>query len=122
MRAKLSRKSQAVNRLVKNLTSSLVLNEQITTTVAKAKATKIWFEGLRADLKKDQFNALRSLKNKLGSELASKKLLDLAKDDFPKISIYKLGKRFGDNASMAKIMIEIKKPVEKKEAKNAKQK
>lgn len=124
MRIKLSRKSQVLNRLVKNLTSSLILDEQITTTVAKAKATKSWYEGLSGQIDKDEFNAIRKLKLRLGSEVASKKILELSKEKFPKIAIYKVGNRSGDNAPMARLVLDISQAPEKskKEAKNAKQK
>lgn len=124
MRVKLSRKSQVLNRLLRNLTSSLILDEQITTTLAKAKATKSWYEGLSGQLDKDEFNAIRKLKLRIGSEIASKKILELSKVKFPQIAIYKLGNRSGDNAPMARLVLDIKQVPEKdkKEAKNAKQK
>lgn len=124
MNVKLSRKSQVLNRLIKNLTSSLILEEQITTTLAKAKATKSSFEGLSREMSKEHFNAIRGLKLKTGSEVASKKLIEISTEKFPKISIYKIGKRSGDSAPMARLVLEITSPAkqDKKEAKNAKQK
>lgn len=99
---KLKRTKNERTALFKSLMSSLVLNEKIKTTEAKAKAIKPEIEKLVTKAKKNEEGARKVLHKSL-SKLAFDKIV---KDIAPRFSqkqggytrIIKLGKRFGDDA------------------------
>lgn len=116
MKAKLSRKYQARNRLMRNQLSSLVLFESVTTTVAKAKQLKTEAQSLISKLKQstDEVNTKRYLGSLLygGAKI---KAYDM-RDSFDCVKTYRLEERFGDGAQrmMVKLVIsQVKKPAEK---------
>ena len=118
--------------LLRNLSDSLVMHENIVTTVAKAKYLRPYVEKLVTKAKVgNTFNNVKYLKNKLTTDDAVRKMLT---DLGPRFStrkggytrIVKLGNRAGDNAQMARIEFvekakeeKAKKKVEKKPTKAA---
>lgn len=95
--------------LIKNLATSLVINEKIKTTEAKAKALRPVFDKLVNTAKKeDKVTAIREVNAFLQNELSAKKLIDqIAKKYENKSSgftrIVKLGPRAGDSAPLVQI-------------------
>lgn len=125
---KLGRKKSHRDAVKRNLLTSLVIYERIQTTAARAKALRPAFDRLISDAKKDQHLALRSLSQQLYDDKALKKVLDVlvkrfAKDESGLTSLYKIGKRKGDNAQMVQVMVkgylykEVGKRTKKGEAK-----
>ena len=102
----LSRKKAHREALLSNMACSLIEHKRINTTLAKAKALRVYVEPLLTKSKTDTTHSRRVvfsyLKNK---EAASELFRDIA----PKISdrpggytrIIKLNNRLGDNAEMA---------------------
>lgn len=122
MRA-LSRKNAPRKSLLRNLATSLVLYEKITTTTAKAKEVKPLVEHLINQAKSNDLNARRRLLSVFFDENATKKVLEVLvprykdqKSGF--VKIYKLGARLGDGAEQSvlefkKVKIELPKTEEK---------
>jgi large subunit ribosomal protein L17 len=79
--------------MVKNLATSLILQEKITTTVAKAKALQPFVEKLINNAKNsDKLAAIRDISRVLTNELTSKKLIE------------EIGKRYqGKNSGYTRI-------------------
>lgn len=104
---KLKRDANERKALFKGLMSSLVLNEKIETTEAKGKAIKGEIDKLVTKAKKENVLARRLLSPKLSPEALEKMIRDIA----PRFSrrqggytrTVRLGKRFGDDASMVLI-------------------
>lgn len=95
--------------LLRNLSDSLILNESIVTTVAKAKALRSYIEKLITRAKKDTgFASINLVESKLTTKKAAKKLF---KEIAPRFAdraggytrITRTGERDGDKASLAKI-------------------
>ena len=107
MTLKLSRKSQARSRLIKNLTSSLILYGQIKTTLPKAKATKQDAQRVisRAQTTKDVVALNRFLRNDLYGG-AIKKLPEIA-SQIKSVSVLKLDTRFGDGSQEALVILNL---------------
>jgi large subunit ribosomal protein L17 len=116
---KLSKKSQPRKRLLKNLVSSLILFEQITTTAPKAKALKGEMQSLISKLKSmdNEVNSKRYLASVLygGAKVKAYDFKDLYKE----VKLFKLGRRFGDNAET--VMVKLVRE-ETKTAKSAEKK
>lgn len=97
------------NLLVKNLTTSLILNDKIKTTRAKAKVLQPVVEKLINDAKNpNKVLAIRTANAALQSEVAAKKLLDEIVKKFQDrpsgfTRITKIGHRAGDAAEMVQI-------------------
>lgn len=132
----LKRDTKERQALFKNLLSSLVLEERIKTTEAKAKAIKADADKLVTKALKEVNLAKRLLGKTLNKEAMEKMIKDVAprfkdrKGGYTRI--VRLGKRFGDDASVVmmewtevskavavpqvdkKEKKEVKKPVEKK--------
>lgn len=111
--------------LFKGLMSSLVLNERMETTEAKAKAIKAEIDKLVTKAKKDDVLARRLLSTKLTPLAMDKMIKDIAtrfdKRQGGYTKTVRLGKRFGDDSTMVLIeWTESAKPVEVSEAKAAK--
>jgi large subunit ribosomal protein L17 len=101
----LGRKSAHRKSMLANMASSLILHKRISTTVAKAKALRIYVEPLLTKSKDDSTHSRRTV----FSYLQSKEAVDmLFKDISSKIAdrpggytrILKTGARLGDNADM----------------------
>jgi len=104
----LSRTDSHRKAMLSNMASSLILHKRITTTMAKAKALRIYVEPLITKSKSDTTHSRRTvfsyLKDKetvtiLFREVAEK----VATRPGGYTRILKLGNRLGDNASMALI-------------------
>jgi large subunit ribosomal protein L17 len=104
--------------------SSLVLYEKIETTESKAKAIKGEVDKLVTNAKKESNLARKLLSDKLSPEALEKMIKDIA----PRLSkrqggytkIVRLGKRFGDDATMVLVEWVEQRPVlEKIEEKKA---
>jgi large subunit ribosomal protein L17 len=122
--------------LFKGLMSSLVLNEKIETTEPKAKAIKAEVDKLVTRAKKDQVLARKLLSSKLNTEALEKMIKDVAPRFANRQGGYtrmtRLGKRFGDDATMvvmewtevakSVVPVAIEKPVKEKKTKEVKPK
>ena len=101
---KLKRDINERKALFKGLMSSLVLHEKIETTEAKAKAIKGEVDKLVTNAKKDGILARKLLSAKLFPEALEKMIKDIAprfnKRQGGYTKMVRLGKRFGDDATM----------------------
>jgi large subunit ribosomal protein L17 len=101
----LSRKSAHRKAMLSNMASSLILHKRISTTVAKAKALKMYVEPLMTKSKNDTTHSRRVVFSYLQDKDA---VSELFRDVSPKIMdrpggytrILKTGNRLGDNAEM----------------------
>jgi large subunit ribosomal protein L17 len=127
---KLGRSKSHRKATLKNLTSAIVQNQQIKTTLAKAKAARSFVEKLITIGKKDTVAARRQAFKFLQNHQLVKKLFDEIAPTFANRSggytrVIKLGRRKGDGAELAilqlvgfePMIIEEKKPAEKKKKK-----
>src|SRR5690554_3808361 len=121
----LSRKSAHRKAMLSNMACSLIEHKRINTTVAKAKALRVYLEPLLTKSKTDSTHSRRIVFKYLQSKEAS---TELYREVAPKIAdrpggylrIIRTGNRLGDNAEMC--MIELvdfndlmtKEPKEKK--------
>ena len=112
--------------LLRNLSDSLVLHENIVTTVTKAKYLRPYVEKLVTRAKVgNTFNNVKYMKAKLTTDDAVRKLLTDLGPRFASRAggytrIVKLGNRSGDNAQMARIEFVEKAKVEKAKKKTTK--
>jgi large subunit ribosomal protein L17 len=106
----LSRKTAHRKAMLSNMATSLLMHKKITTTVAKAKALRVYVEPILTKSKTDSTHSRRMV----FSELQDKEIVtELFRDIAPKIAnrnggytrIIRLGYRLGDNAEMC--MIEL---------------
>jgi large subunit ribosomal protein L17 len=96
--------------MLSNMATSLIMHKRITTTLAKAKALRVYVEPLITRSKDDTTHSRRVVFSYLQSKEA---VTELFRDISPKVAerpggytrIIKLGQRLGDNADMA--MIEL---------------
>ena len=101
----LGRKTAHRKAMLANMATSLILHKRITTTVAKAKALRLYVEPLLTKSKTDSTHSRRTVFSYLGSKEA---VTTLFKDVATKIAdrpggytrILKTGTRLGDNADM----------------------
>lgn len=101
----LSRKSTHRKAMLANMACSLILNKRITTTLAKAKALRIYVEPLITKSKNDTTHSRRVVFSYLKDKYA---ITELFRDIAQKIAdrpggytrILKTGNRLGDNAEM----------------------
>jgi len=106
----LSRKTAHRKAMLSNMATSLILHKRINTTVAKAKALRVYAEPLITKSKDDTTHSRRTVFKYLQSKEA---VTELFNDVSQKVAsrpggytrIIKLGNRLGDNAEMA--MIEL---------------
>lgn len=96
--------------MLSNMASSLILNKRVTTTVAKAKALRVYVEPLITKAKNDSTHSRRVVFSYLQNKESVKELFGGVAEkvaDRPGgyTRIFKLGNRLGDNADMA--MIEL---------------
>lgn len=107
---KLSRTHAHRRQMLANMASSLILHKRIRTTLAKAKALRVYAEPLLTKSKEDSTASRRVVFSYLQNKEA---VTELFREVSPKIAqrpggytrILKLGFRLGDNAEMA--MIEL---------------
>lgn len=106
----LSRKTAHRKAMLSNMACSLIEHKRITTTVAKAKALRVYLEPLLTKSKTDSTHSRRTV----FSYLQNKEVVaELFRDVAPKIAdrpggylrIIRTGNRLGDNAEMC--MIEL---------------
>lgn len=105
----LGRDPEHLKSLLRNMSDSLVLNQKIVTTLAKAKSLRPYIEKILTRAKKsNDFNTVKYVKNRLTTKEGVKKLIsEIApkykdrKGGYTRIT--KLPSRVGDNAKMAKI-------------------
>ena len=96
--------------LLSNMTVSLIKAKRITTTVAKAKALRVYAEPIINRAKDDSTNSRRIVFSYLQDKEAIKELfgeiaVKIANRPGGYLRVLKLGNRLGDNAAMA--MIEL---------------
>ena len=96
--------------LLSNMTVSLIKAKRITTTVAKAKALRVYAEPIINRAKDDSTNSRRIVFSYLQDKEAVKELfgeiaVKIANRPGGYLRVLKLGNRLGDNAAMA--MIEL---------------
>jgi large subunit ribosomal protein L17 len=106
---KLGRKKNHTRALLRNLLTSLLLHERITTTEQKAKALQPMVERLISSVqKKEDREAIRTMQRVVFQEEATRKALKYIRDRFTKRTsgftrITPVGVRPGDAASMVQI-------------------
>ena len=106
----LSRTSSHRKAMLSNMASSLIMHKRIHTTLAKAKALRIYVEPLITKGKKDDTHSRRTVFSYLRNKYA---VTELFREVAPKVGdrpggytrIIKMNNRLGDNAPMA--MIEL---------------
>ena len=106
----LSRKKAHREALLSNLTISLIKHKRIFTTLAKAKALRVYAEPLITRSKKDDMTNRRLVFSYLQSKEAVKELFGVVAEKVAErpggyLRILKVGHRLGDNAEIA--MIEL---------------
>ncbi len=104
----LSRKKGHRDALLANLTISLIEHKRIFTTVAKAKALRVYCEPIITRCKKDDMLNRRVVFSYLQNKEAVKELFGVIADKVANrpggyLRIIKTGNRLGDNAEMAMI-------------------
>lgn len=104
----LSRKKGHREALLSNLAASLIMHKRIFTTVAKAKALRVYAEPLVTRSKKDDTANRRLVFSYLQNKDAVKELFGVIADKVDNrpggyLRILKTGRRLGDNAEMAMI-------------------
>lgn len=121
----LGRKAAHRNAMLSNMANSLIEHKRITTTVAKAKALRVYLEPLLTKSKTDSTHSRRVVFSYLQNKDA---VTELFREVAPKIAnrpggylrIIRLGNRLGDNAEMCMIELVdfnelmVKEPKEKK--------
>lgn len=105
MAKSLSRKDNHRRSLLRNLSTSLVLYEEIRTTKPKAKEVKAIVEHFINLAKQDTLAARRRLLGYFFDENATRKIIEVLVQRYKKITsgfikIHKVGPRLGDNAEM----------------------
>lgn len=124
----LSRKKSSRRSLLRNLATSLILYEEITTTKAKAKELKSVVERLIVKAKKNDLAARRLLLAYLFDKNATKKVFEVIAPRYKKIDsgfilTYKLGQRLGDSAPLVLLKLrEVETPEISSETINKKDK
>lgn|ERR1035437_9543371 len=112
---KLKRDINERKALFKGLMSSLVLHEKIETTESKAKAIKGEVDKLVTNAKKDSMLARKLLSDKLSPDALEKMIKDIAprfnKRQGGYTKMVRLGKRFGDDATMVLLEWVEQRPV-----------
>ena len=116
---KLNRTTGHRKALLRNLSSSLIINESIETTIVKAKFVKPYVEKIITKAKKSQnIGNLNRVKARLNSEEATRRVFEELVSRYRDTPggytrIVKLGFRAGDKAPMARLEF-VKKPEGKK--------
>ena len=105
---RLSRKSAHREALLSNLAIELIKHKRITTTLAKAKALRVYVEPLLTRAKTDSTHNRRTVFSYLQEKESIKELFGIISEKIANrpggyTRIIKLGKRVGDNAETALI-------------------
>jgi len=105
---KLSRTSSHRKAMFANMTTSLVMNEQIKTTVAKAKALRPYVEQLITKARKGTLAARRDIISRIRNKKAADKLMSVLAERYKErpggyTRVIKAGFRYGDMAPVAYI-------------------
>lgn len=103
---KLNRTSSHRLAMFANMTTSLVMNEQIKTTLPKAKALRPFVEKFITKAKKGTLSARRAIISKIKDKTAAEKLMSVLSNRYAKrpggyTRIVKAGFRYGDRAPLA---------------------
>ena len=106
MKNSLSRKDNHRKSLIRNLATSLILYEEIKTTLPKAKEVKSQVEHLLADAQKNNLVSYRKLLSFVYDPKAVLKISEVLVPRYKDqkagyIKIFRIKPRLGDNASMA---------------------
>lgn len=124
---KLGHSSSHKRAILRGLATSIILNERVTTTEAKAKELRPYVERLVTLAKHGNLQAHRLIARKVFDDAAVKKLFDVYVPRFKErqggyTRIYKIGFRPGDNApkSMIEFMPEEKAAPEAEKGPKAK--
>jgi len=126
---KLKRPVDSRNALLRNLTTSVIENERIVTTVPKAKAVQPWVEKMITLAKADTLHSRRQAAAVLRTPASVKKLFDTLGTRFGQRSggytrITHLGPRKGDGAEQAMLELVgselVKRAAERAKRKEAK--
>lgn len=105
---KLSRTSSHRKAMFANMTTSLVMNEQIKTTAAKAKALRPYIEQLITKARKGTLAARRDIISRIRNKKAADKLMSVLAERYKErpggyTRVIKAGFRYGDMAPVAYI-------------------
>lgn len=105
---KLDRKKEPREAMLKNLASSIIIYEKVKTTEAKAKTVRPLLEKIITASIKGDLSSRRQLIKLLPQKMAIKKAMEVLAVRYKErrggySRIIKLGKRLGDNASLAQI-------------------
>lgn len=116
---KLGRTRAHRKSMIANMASSLVLNEYIVTTEAKAKACKSFIDRVVSVGKDKRFHCRRRVEQLLGDKLAADKLINVLAERFKDrvggyVTMVRIGHRKGDDALMVKLILVGSKPVRSK--------
>jgi large subunit ribosomal protein L17 len=126
---KLKRPVDSRNALLRNLTTSVIENERIVTTVPKAKAVRPWVEKMITLAKQDTLHSRRQAAMILRTPASLKKLFDTLGTRFGQRNggytrITHLGPRKGDGAEQAMLELVgselVKRAAERAKRKEAK--
>lgn len=125
---KLSLKKDQREMLIKNLATSVVLYEKVTTTKTKAKMVKPYLDSLlnrAVHSKAERREVYRYLKSRLMHEKAVLKVLDdlkprLADRTGGFVSVLNAGFRHGDGAPISVVRLMLSKPIAKAPSADAK--
>lgn len=121
----LGRKKAHREALLSNMAASLILHKRIFTTLAKAKALRVYFEPMVTRAKEDSTHARRVVFAELQNKYAVKELFSTVAakvGDRPGgyTRILKTGNRLGDNAQMCFIeLVDFNETYAKSEEKKA---
>lgn len=122
----LGRKKAHREAMLSNMASSLILHKRIFTTLAKAKAMRVYIEPMITRAKEDTTHARRVVFSELQNKYAVKELFSTVSakvGDRPGgyTRILKTGNRLGDNAQMCFIeLVDFNETYKKEEKKVAK--
>ena len=103
---KLSRPGSHRRTLLRNMSSALILNEKITTTLPKAKELQRFVEKLITVSKTDRSISYRRIRQDINSKRVMKKFYDVIAERYKSrtggyTQIFRIGNRKGDSAPMA---------------------
>ena len=104
----LDRTKEARELMLRNLASSIIIYEKVTTSEAKAKVVRPFLEKIISTAKKGDLTARRSLIKVLPQSNAIKKAMDVLGERYKDrpggyCRIIKIGNRQGDGAKMVQI-------------------
>lgn len=104
----LDRKKEAREMMLRNLAASVLLYENVATTLAKAKTVRSLVEKAIGLAKRGDLTARRQLISLLPQKMAVKKSLEVLGERYKERAggytrIIKIGSRAGDGAALAKI-------------------